>query len=63
MTKKKVFKISNEEIKRMYLEGSSLKDISKVAQDTKGLMALRQRLIDLGVNTKVSQKKYRYKIS
>lgn len=63
MTKKKVFKISDEEIKRMYLEGSSLNDIAKVAQDTKGLMALRQRLIDLGVNTKVSQKKYRYKIS
>ena len=63
MTKKKVFKISDEEIKRMYLEGSSLNDIAKVAQDTKGLMALRQRLIDLGVNTKVSQKKYRYKLS
>lgn len=63
MAKKKVFKISDEEIKRMYLEGNSLNDIAKVAQDTKGLMALRQRLIDLGVNTKVSQKKYRYKIS
>ena len=63
MTKKKVFKISDEEIKRMYLDGSSLNDIAKVAQDTKGLMTLRQRLINLGVNTNVSQKKYRYKLS
>lgn len=63
MSKKKVFKISDEEIKNLYLNGNSLNDIAKVAQDTKGLMALRQRLIDLGVNTNVSQKKYRYKIS
>ena len=41
MAKKKVFKISDEEIKEMYLSGSSLNDIAKVAQDTKGLMALR----------------------
>lgn len=59
----KVFKISDEQIKQMYLNGSSLNDIAKVAQDTKGLMALRNRLHKLGVNTDVSQKKYRYKIS
>ena len=61
--KKKIFKISDEEIKRLYLEGSSMSDIAKIAQDTKGLMAIRNRLISLGVNTHVSQKKYRYKIS
>ncbi len=60
---KKVFKISDEQIKQMYLSGSSLNDIAKVAQDTKGLMALRRRLHELGVNTNVSQKKYRYKLS
>ena len=60
---KKVFKISDEQIKQMYLSGSSLNDIAKVAQDTRGLMALRRRLHELGVNTNVSQKKYRYKLS
>lgn len=59
----KVFKISDEQIKQMYLSGSSLNDIAKIAQDTKGLMALRNRLHKLGVNTNVSQKKYRYKLS
>lgn len=59
----KVFKISDEQIKQMYLSGSSLNDIAKVAQDTKGLMALRNRLHKLGVSTNVSQKKYKYKIS
>lgn len=59
----KVFKISDEQIKEMYLSGSSLNDIAKVAQDTKGLMALRRKLHTLGVNTNVSQKKYRYKLS
>ena len=52
--KKKIFKISDEEIKRLYLEGSSMSDIAKIAQDTKGLMAIRNRLISLGVNTHVS---------
>lgn len=60
---KKVFKISDEQIKQMYLSGNSLNDIAKVAQDTKSLMALRNRLHELGVNTNVSQKKYRYKLS
>ena len=60
---KKIFKISDEEIKRLYLEGKSMNDISKVAQDTKGLMAIRNRLVSLGVNTHVSMKKYKYKIS
>ena len=60
---KKIFKISNEQIKEMYLTGSSLNDIAKIAQDTKGLMALRRRLHDLGVDTNVSQSKYRYKLS
>lgn len=63
MAKEKVFKISDEQIKEMYLNGSSLNDIAKVAQDTKGLMALRRKLHLLGVNTNVSQKKYKYKIS
>ena len=61
--KEKTFKISDEQIKKMYLNGNSLSDIAKIAQDTKGLMALRNRLHKLGVNTNVSQKKYRYKIS
>lgn len=61
--KEKEFKISDEQIKQMYLNGSSLQDIAKVAQDTKGLMALRRRLHKLGVETNVSQKKYRYKLS
>lgn len=63
MAQKKVFKISDEQIKQLYLEGNSLNDIAKVAQDTKGLMALRQRLIDLGVNTSKNMKKYSRKIS
>lgn len=63
MATEKVFKISDEQIKRMYLSGSSLNDIAKVAQDTKGLMALRRKLHKLGVETNVSQKKYKYKIS
>lgn len=63
MAQKKVFKISDEQIKQLYLEGNSLNDIAKVAQDTKGLMALRQRLIDLGVDTTKNMKKYSHKIS
>ena len=63
MSKEKVFKISDEEIKRMYLEGSSLNDIAKVAQDTKGVMALRNRLIKLGIDTTKDMRKYKYKIS
>lgn len=63
MAVEKKFKISDEQIKEMYLSGSSLNDIAKIAQDTKGLMALRRKLHILGVNTNVSQKKYRYKIS
>lgn len=59
----KVFKISDECIKEMYLNGYSLNDIAKVAQDTKGLMALRNRLHKLGVNTAKNMKRYRYKIS
>lgn len=59
----KVFKISDECIKRMYLDGYSLNDIAKIAQDTKGLMALRNRLHKLGVDTTKDMKKYRYKIS
>lgn len=63
MAQKKVFKISDEQIKTMYLEGNSLNDIAKIAQDTKGLMALRQRLIDLGVDTTKDMKRYKEKIS
>lgn len=61
--KEKTFKISDEQIKEMYLNGNSLNDIAKVAQDTKGLMALRRKLNSMGINTSVSQRKYRYKLS
>lgn len=60
---KKKFKISDEQIKNMYLEGYSLLDIAKVAQDTKGVMALRSKLHELGVNTYKDMKRYKYKIS
>lgn len=60
---KKVFKISDNQIKQMYLDGYSMKDIAKVAQDTKGLMALRKRLKDLGVDTTKNMKRYSLKIS
>lgn len=63
MSKEKVFNVSDEEIKKMYLDGNSLSDIAKVAQDTKGLMALRNRLIKLGVDTTKNMKRYGYKIS
>lgn len=60
---KKIFKITDEEIKDLYLSGYSLSDIAKIAQDTKGLMALRRRLNDLGVSTAKNMKRYKYKIS
>ena len=60
---KKVFKISDNQIKQMYLDGYSMKDIAKVAQDTKGLMALRKRLKDLGVDTTKNMKRYSLKKS
>lgn len=63
MAEKKVFKISDEQIKQMYLDGKSLNDIAKVAQDSKGLMALRRRLQDLGVDTTKNMKRYSDKIS
>lgn len=62
MTKKQ-FLISDEKIKAMYLNGSSLNDIAKKAQTTKGLMALREKLHELGVDTSKNMKRYRYKIS
>ena len=52
--KKKIFKISDEEIKRLYLEGSSMSDIAKIEKDKKGNMANRNRLISLAVNNQVS---------
>ena len=60
---KKVFKISDNQIKQMYLDGYSMKDIAKVAQDTKGLMALRKRLKDLGDDTTKNMKRYSLKMS
>lgn len=60
---KKVFKITDEEIKQMYLDGKSLNDIAKIAQDTRGVMALRNKLHELGVDTTKNMRKYRYKIS
>lgn len=59
----KKFKISDALIKEMYLNGSSLNEIAKVAQDTKGLMALRNRLHILGVDTSKNMKKYSAKLS
>lgn len=63
MAIEKVFKISDEQIKEMYLNGSSLNDIAKIAQNTKGLMALRNRLHKLGVSTTKNMKRYSLKIS
>lgn len=60
---RKQFKISDEQIKSMYLEGYSLNDIAKVAQDTKGLMALRKRLIELEIDTHQDMKRYANKLS
>lgn len=57
MATKKVFKISDEEIVSLYLKGNSLSEIAKIAQDTKGLMALKKRLNDLGVSTKRTQER------
>ena len=62
-TRRKIFKISDEEIKKMYLEGKSLNDIAKVAQNTKGVMALRNKLHDLGVDTTKDMKRYTLKMS
>lgn len=46
----------------MYLDGYSLSDIAKIAQDTKGLMALKKRLNDLGISTSYStERKQLYK--
>lgn len=59
---KKVFNISDEQIKEMYLSGYSLRDISNIAQNTKGLMALRNKLHSLGIDTSKNMKKYAYKI-
>ena len=56
----KQFKISDEEIKQMYLSGKSLSDIAKVAQDTKGLMTLRKRLHQMGVSTEIDFNRYAY---
>lgn len=61
--KEKIFKISDECIKEMYINGYSLRDIAKVAQDTKGLMTLRNRLHKLGIDTSKNMKRYRAKIS
>ena len=60
---KKVFNISDEQIKEMYLSGYSLQDIANIAQTTKGVMALRSKLHSLGVDTSKNMKKYANKIS
>lgn len=61
--KEKIFKISDEQIKEMYLSGSSLSDIAKIAQDTKGYMALKRKLNLLGVDTSRNMKRYSFKLS
>lgn len=58
----KQFKISDNEIKEMYLSGSSLQEIARIAQDNKGLMSLRKRLHKMGVNTNVPQSRYAYRL-
>ena len=60
---RKVFKISDEEIKRLYLEGNSLNDIAKNSSRHKRLMALRNKLHDLGVDTTINMKRYASKFS
>lgn len=61
--KEKIFKISDEQIKEMYLSGSSLSDIAKIAQDTKGYMALKRKLNLLGVDTSRNMRRYSSKLS
>ena len=61
--REKIFKISDEQIKKMYLSGKSLSDIAKIAQDTKGYMALKRKLNLLGVDTSRNMKRYSYKLS
>ena len=63
MRKRKQFLISDKEIARRYVEGESLNDIAKDAQTNKGLMSLRKRLIDLGVDTSKNMKRYSQKLS
>jgi len=55
---KKQFKISDEEIKTLYLSGKSMSEIAKIAQDTKGLMSIRKKLHELGVSTKIDYSRY-----
>lgn len=57
MSRLKIFKISDEEIKRLYLSGKSLRDIAKIAQDTKGLTPLKKRLNKMGIDTSYSEKR------
>ena len=63
MKKRKVFKISDEQIKEMYLSGSSMREIAEVAQDNIGLMAIRRKLQELGVDTTRNMKRYSQKFS
>lgn len=63
MKARKVFKISDEQIKEMYLSGSSMREIAEVAQDNKGLMAIRRKLQELGIDTTINMKRYNQKIS
>lgn len=59
----KQFKISDEKIKEMYLNGNSIQDIANIAQDTKGLMALRKKLHSLGIDTTKNMSRYSKKLS
>lgn len=54
---KKLFKISDEEIKELYLNGKCLREIAKIAQDTKGLNALKKRLNDMGIDTSYTEQR------
>lgn len=63
MRRRKVFNISDEKIKELYLSGWSLNDIAKIAQKEKGLMTLRRKLIELGIDTSKNMKKYSLKLS
>jgi len=53
----KIFKISDEEIKELYLSGKTIREIAQVAQDTKGLNSLKKRLNSMGVDTSYTEQR------
>lgn len=57
---KKQFKISDQKIVELYLSGLTLKEVAIHAQDNVGVMALRKKLHELGVDTSRQATKARY---